>query len=100
MLLIENGVPVGQLELSIKKYEERDIGYINLYYLIPEKRGSGLGAQLHNYAMDYFKNNNVYEYHLRVSPTNEQAIAFYRKNGMKEFKSEMDGKVIRMVGSI
>jgi len=39
VLLIENGVPIGQLELTIKKYEGRDIGYVNLYYLIPEKRG-------------------------------------------------------------
>ncbi|MGV3467435.1 MAG: GNAT family N-acetyltransferase [Heyndrickxia sp.] len=100
VLLIENGVPIGQLELTIKKYEGKEIGYVNLYYLIPEKRGIGIGGQLHHYAIHFFQNNNVNEYHLRVSPTNEQAIAFYRKNGMKKMKSEMDGRVTRMVGYI
>lgn len=39
----ENGRFIGQLELSIRKYEGRNIGYVHLYYLIPEKRGKGIG---------------------------------------------------------
>lgn len=33
----EAGRPV---ELTIRKYEGQPIGYVNLYYLIPEKRGT------------------------------------------------------------
>ena len=100
VLVVENNVPIGQLELTIKEYEGKEIGYVNLFYLIPEKRGMGLGSLLNDYAITFFKNNNVNEYHLRVSPTNKQAIAFYTKNGMKQIKTEMDGKVVRMSGNV
>ncbi|MCM3674872.1 GNAT family N-acetyltransferase [Peribacillus simplex] len=100
ILVVENEEPIGQLELTFKEYEGRGIGYINLYYLIPEKRGMGLGSLLHDYAINFFKDNCVSEYHLRVSPSNDHAIAFYRKNGMKQIKSEMNGKVLRMSGII
>ncbi|MGG1657512.1 MULTISPECIES: GNAT family N-acetyltransferase [Geobacillus] len=96
----ENGRFIGQLELSIRKYEGRNIGYVHLYYLIPEKRGKGIGQELHNYAKNFFRNNKVTEYHLRVSPNNTQSMKFYKKNGMEELCSEFDGKVIRMKGNI
>ena len=100
VLVIDNEMPIGQLELTVKEYEGKEIGYVNLYYLIPGKRGIGLGSHLHEYAIRFFKNNNISEYHLRVSPTNKTAIAFYKKNGMKQIKTEMDGKVLRMYGTI
>ncbi|WP_409289601.1 GNAT family N-acetyltransferase [Peribacillus sp. SCS-37] len=100
VLAVEKEAPIGQLELTIKEYEGKQIGYVNLYYLTPEKRGMGLGYCLHNYAMTFFKNKNISEYHLRVSPTNKQAVAFYKKNGMKQMKNEMNGKVLRMSGKI
>ncbi|MGE6379236.1 GNAT family N-acetyltransferase [Peribacillus muralis] len=100
ILVVEDEEPIGQLELTFKEYEGREIGYINLYYLIPEKRGMGLGSLLHDYAINFFKDSCISEYHLRVSPSNEHAIAFYRKNGMNQVKSEMDGKVLRMSGII
>ncbi|MDM5222366.1 GNAT family N-acetyltransferase [Peribacillus sp. NJ11] len=82
-IVLENEEPIGQLELTFKEYEGREIGYINLYYSIPEKRGMGLGSLLHDYAINFFKASCVSEYHLRASPSNDHAIAFYRKNGMK-----------------
>jgi ribosomal protein S18 acetylase RimI-like enzyme len=100
VLVLENDEPIGQLELTVKQYEGKDIGYVNLYYLIPEKRGMGIGSKLHDYALNFFKANNLKEYHLRVSPSNHNAIGFYVKNGMKKIKSEMDGKVIRMSGEV
>ncbi|WP_431027120.1 hypothetical protein [Lysinibacillus sp. LZ02] len=32
---------------------------------------------MHNYARKFFKDNDVNEYHLRVSPTNRAALKFY-----------------------
>ncbi|MEJ8767739.1 GNAT family N-acetyltransferase [Oceanobacillus sp. HCA-5259] len=98
VLIEEDKEYIGQLELSIREYEGKNIGYIHLYYLIPEKRGHGIGEKLYQYALQFFEKNKVNEYHLRVSPTNTGAIRFYRKVGMEETGSEVGGKVIRMRG--
>jgi len=98
VLVVEDGKYIGQLELTIREYEGKEIGYVNLYYLIPTMRGKGKGKELHNYAKQFFENNKVGEYHLRVSPSNTRAIKFYRRNGMEEVGPEVDGKVIRMKG--
>lgn len=37
--------PIGQMELHITEYGGIKIGYVNLYYLIPEYRGKGLGKK-------------------------------------------------------
>jgi ribosomal protein S18 acetylase RimI-like enzyme len=100
VLVMEDDVPIGQLELTIKEYKGSKVGYVNLYYLIPEKRGMGLGKELHRYALHFFKKYGVKEYHLRVSPTNRNALSFYRKNGMQEVGFELEGKVIRMKGNV
>ena len=96
----EAGELIGQLELSIREYEGQRIGYVNLYYLAPESRGKGRGKELHAYAKEFFKNRQVKEFHLRVAPTNTSAIKFYHKLGMVELGPEVDGKVIRMKGSL
>ncbi|MFB5664240.1 GNAT family N-acetyltransferase [Alteribacillus sp. HJP-4] len=98
VLAKEDGNYIGQLELTIREYEGNKIGYVNLYYLTPEMRGQGKGKALHHYAKQFFKNNEVSEYHLRVSPSNNNAIKFYRTIGMDEVGTEVDGKVIRMKG--
>lgn len=98
VLVQEDEGYIGQLELSIREYEGKNIGYVHLYYLISKKRGYGIGEELHKYTKRFFKRNKVSEYHLRVSPTNTFAIRFYRKIGMEEAGSEVGGKVIRMKG--
>lgn len=100
VLVSENEKYIGQIELTIREHEERTIGYINLYYLVPEMRGKGKGIKLHRYAEQFFKDNKVNEYHLRVSPSNKAALNFYHKIGMEELGPEVDGKVIRMRGYI
>ena len=100
VLVKENNEAIGQLELSIREYTGKHIGYVHLYYLIPKKREKGLGQELHQYALNFFKENHLNEYHLRVAPGNKQAMKFYLKNGMVEIGSERDGKVIRMKGRL
>ncbi|KGX85833.1 GNAT family N-acetyltransferase [Pontibacillus marinus] len=100
VMVYESGEAIGQLELQVKEFEAEKIGYINLYYLIPERRGRGYGKVLHDYAMEFFKKHHIGEYHLRVAPDNHQAISFYKRNGMEEMYPEVDGKVIRMRGFI
>lgn len=98
ILVEEDGKYIGQLELTVREYEGNNIGYVNLYYLIPEMRGKGRGKELHSYALQFFGDSKISEYHLRVSPSNAAAIKFYRKMGMEEVGQEVDGKVIRMKG--
>ncbi|WP_100011264.1 GNAT family N-acetyltransferase [Lentibacillus sediminis] len=100
VLLMEDNQPVGQLELSIREYQGRTIGYVHLYYLIKSKRGSGYGKELQRYALKFFRGQGVKEYHLRVAPDNVNARKFYRRNGMEEVGSELDGKVIRLQGCV
>jgi ribosomal protein S18 acetylase RimI-like enzyme len=88
VLVEENGKAIGQMELQITTYGDRVIGYVNLYYLIPEYRGKGYGQQLLEYAEQFFRKHAVNEYHLRVSPTNQRAVRFYLKNGMTKLKEE------------
>ncbi|AIF42801.1 acetyltransferase [Virgibacillus sp. SK37] len=100
VLVQEGDAYIGQLELSIRQYEGKRVGYVHLYYLIPDKRGKGLGAKLHTYAENFFRSQGVSEYHLRVSPTNTSALSFYRKLGLTVIGEELDGKVTRMRGQV
>jgi len=100
VLVVEDNKYIGQLELTIREFEGEKIGYVNLFYLIPEMRGIGKGKELVHYAKRFFMDYEVSEYHLRVSPSNNQAGKFYQKIGMEEVGLEADEKVIRMKGRI
>lgn len=100
VLVRDSGKPIGQMELAIREYEGNAVGYVHLYYLVLEKRGMGIGSRLDDYARDFFREKGMSEFHLRVSPTNHQAMAFYQKNEMQTVGPEMDGKVIRMKGDL
>jgi len=80
--------PIGQMELQIREYEGTEIGYVNLFYLIPEYRSKGLGKELVRYAENFFRQFNVSEYHLRVSPDNQRAISLYTNSGMVKIREE------------
>lgn len=95
-----DGKAVGQLELSVREYQGRKIGYVHLFYLVPEQRGLGNGNELFIYAIEFFKKRSLNEYHLRVAPQNHRARRFYEKHGMEQIGPELDGKVIRMQGFI
>ena len=69
---------IGQIEMGAR-LEDPLCGYINLYYLIASKRGVGLGKTLDQHAMDYFKSKKMEKVRLSVSPTNLQAVSYYKK---------------------
>ncbi|MGG1396906.1 GNAT family N-acetyltransferase [Bacillus salipaludis] len=88
-LIVEyDNTPVGQIGLGILDYCGTQIGYVNLIYLLSEYRGKGLGKDLIRYAENFFRDMNVSEYHLRVSPTNERAIQLYTNSGMVKLREE------------
>ncbi|GGE62893.1 GNAT family N-acetyltransferase [Priestia taiwanensis] len=96
ILVEEHGEAVGQIELQIVEYEDKRIGYVHLLYLVESYRDEGRGKELFDYAERFFQLQHVEQYHLRVSVTNERAIAFYKKMDLKIMKTELEGKVYRM----
>lgn len=56
-------------------------GHVTLYYLVPEVRGHGLGAELDDYAMALFRDAGMSRAWLRVNPSNHRAVSFYLKQG-------------------
>lgn len=57
------------------------LGYVNLFYLVPEARGRGYGKQLQRYAERFFAAGQVERLYLDVSPTNMVARRFYDSQG-------------------
>lgn len=72
---------VGQIESRLR---DDNSGYVNLFYLVPDARGEGLGRELNTYAVNMFSALNVDVIRLTVSKENESAIGFYRKLGWKD----------------
>jgi ribosomal protein S18 acetylase RimI-like enzyme len=71
---------VGQIELR-SYLKDSSCGYVNLYYLIPSKRGAGIGKFLDQYMIEYYKKAEINKVQLSVSPTNFQAVSYYKKMG-------------------
>ncbi len=88
---------VGQIELELLHYMGKNIGYVDLFYLLPDYRGKGIGADQIRYAEAFFKRYQMDEYHLRVSPTNDRALRFYQKHGFEFMMEEqLNHKVWRL----
>lgn len=74
---------IGQLEMG-RLTGDPEIGYVNLYYLVPAYRNRGLGLRLDEYATAFLRGLGFRAARLNVSPTNEQAMRFYFKNGWRD----------------
>ena len=85
---------VGQLELEVPY--GLSTGYTNLFYLRPEYRGLGLGPVLHERAEQYFQSWEATCIELHVSPTNAQAMRFYRRMGYHLVDDREGGGLWRM----
>ena len=72
---------IGQTEMRFA--DEPDMGYVNLFYLLPEWRRHGLGWRLHEHAVEVFRNRGMRAIRLSVSRSNEPALAFYRRLGWR-----------------
>jgi ribosomal protein S18 acetylase RimI-like enzyme len=72
---------VGQTEMRLA--DEPNMGYVNLFYLLPEWRRHGLGWRLHEHAVDVFGKRGMRAIRLSVSRSNAPALAFYRRVGWR-----------------
>lgn len=80
---------IGQVEMMRWK-EDPNIGYVNLFYLIPDFRGQGFGAQLDEYAASFFQHLSCKSALLSVSPMNIGATNFYTKRGWVDIGPRRD----------
>lgn len=92
----QNDLIIGQIELG-GPFKDSNCGYINLYYLIPSKRGLGIGKYLDQYAMEYFKRKLLKTVQLSVSPTNLQAVSYYKKMGWIDIGPRSDHPEVHLM---
>ena len=64
---------VGQIEMGRLK-NDASIGYVNLFYLIPEMRGQGLGALLEAYAWAFLSGLGCRSLRLSARPDSRQTL--------------------------
>jgi len=91
-----NGTIVGQLEMIVMNTPKR-LGYVNLFYLVPEMRGPGLGDALHQHAVSLFRGMGVDCMRLSVSPSNGRALRYYRKHGWKDLGPRPDAPHVNLM---
>jgi GNAT superfamily N-acetyltransferase len=82
-LVIQNSEIIGQVTAG-KWKQDPTVGYVNLYYLVPEKRGKGLSRFLEEYTINYLLGLGFKKARLSVSPTNTRAVRFYEKSGWRD----------------
>lgn len=80
---------IGQMELGTLKTDS-SVGYVNLYYLIPEFRGTGVSKALDDYAVRYLKSKGHKTARLAVSPTNSRALRYYTRMGWADLGQRAD----------
>lgn len=87
---------VGQMEMR-RSQDNPSAGYVNLFYLIPEYRGQGVGGLLEEYADMFFQKLGCTTARLSVSPTNTAAIKFYQKHGWKDLGAREDHPEVHLM---
>jgi ribosomal protein S18 acetylase RimI-like enzyme len=65
-------------------------GYVNNLYIVPERRGLGLGRELMKHSDDFFRSRGVKIARLTVTATNEAACALYSAAGYTTERFEME----------
>ncbi len=90
---MSGGEPAGILELDTLRYREEGAGYIPFCYIVPERRGQGLGVQLIGQAVSFFRPLGRDRLRLRCAPYNLRAQRFYAKYGFVKVGEEQGGRV-------
>ena len=91
MLALDGDTVAGSVEVLVKEYDGRQVGYTNLFYLLPEWRGQGRGMEVMHFAEDFFAEHGLGEYHLRVSSLNQHAVRFYERCGFALISEDKNG---------
>ncbi|WP_296259569.1 MULTISPECIES: GNAT family N-acetyltransferase [unclassified Pseudomonas] len=82
---------IGQIEMDRLK-SDISIGYVNLFYLVSEQRGQGLGALLEAYAWRFLSGLGCQSLRLSAAPNNRPAWVFYKNNGWQDLGPREPGR--------
>lgn len=74
---------ISQIEMGQMKTDP-SVGYVYIFYLIPEFRGSGMSTYLERHAASFFKSLGLKVARLSVSLNNKRAIQFYLKHRWRD----------------
>ena len=83
----------GVLELDTGRYAADNAGYIPFCYIVPERRGLGLGIQLIGQAVALYRPLGRDRLRLRCAPYNDRAQRFYQKHGFVKIGDEKNSRV-------
>lgn len=87
---------IGQIEMG-RQASDPAIGYVNLFYLIPDARGQGLGVLLEAYAWKFLSGHGCQSLRLSASPTNDPAWRFYQRAGWRDLGPREDAPQVRLL---
>jgi len=73
-----DGVVVGEVIVGISSH---GWGHLINLYLLPAWRGQGLGAQMVDHALAYWRRQAVEQAFLRTNPANAKLVDFYTRQG-------------------
>jgi len=88
---------IGQIEMSLLESAEGPQGYVHLFYLVPERRGEGLGRVLESYARSFLQRLGCRTLRLSVSPANQAAWRFYRSSGWRDLGPRNDAPALHLL---
>lgn len=83
----------GILELDPDRYKADNAGYIPFCYIVPQRRGQGLGVQLIGQAVAVYRPMGRDRLRLRCAPHNDRAQRFYQKYGFTKIGDEENSRV-------
>lgn len=87
---------IGQLEMIVQRTSPVR-GYINLFYLVPEKRGCGFGDAIHDYAIKFMRTGGARLLRLSVSHSNRRALSYYAKHSWRDLGPRVDDASVRLM---
>ena len=87
---------VGQVELG-KDKDADGVGYVNLFYLVEDSRGTGLGPILEEYAIGFFRRHGFGRARLSAAPANVRAVRFYERHGWRDIGARPDAPLVRLM---
>ena len=93
---LEDDNVIGLIELGPYRVDDT-IGYVNLYYVVPEARNRGVGKQRDDYATSYLKSKGFAKARLSVSPTNVAATKFYSRRGWRDLGLRPDAPNVHLM---
>lgn len=82
---------IGVLQMDFEQQAEENVGRIPFFYIAPEFRSKGLGAQLLGQAVSACRTRGRKVLRLRCAPENERARKFYLSHGFYKVGEEPGG---------